>query len=313
MAMIGATPVAAFDLSLPPNADLTREIVEDMTVYLVPIGRFQDGTIPGIRVEGERVQQAWQFDALGLTSSQIMRPLREQLVAVGQEILLDCAAQGCGGFDFRFGTDVLPAPDILIDLFDYRFVSSRAKGKDGQDVFTTILVSRVGSEAYVQIIRAVQADTVSAIATETRGGPVSERVADVVEGEDRVLARLRAALLRDGHIILSDLDFGSGSEELGPGPFETLNALAAFLREDAARRVALVGHSDTVGGFDANLRLSRRRAQTVLERLVASYGIARDRLEANGAAYLAPLSSNLTPEGRERNRRVEVVYLNSGR
>ena len=74
-------------------------------------------------------------------------------------------------------------------------------------------------------------------------------------------------------------------------------------------RIALVGHTDTVGGLEANINVSRARARSVRQRLIESYGIAEERLDAEGMGYLAPVASNLTAEGRDQNRRVEVVLL----
>ncbi len=61
--------------------------------------------------------------------------------------------------------------------------------------------------------------------------------------------------------------------------------------------------------LDANIALSKRRAGTVRDRLVNEYGVPPGRVAAEGMGYLAPVASNLTPEGRERNRRVEALLL----
>jgi len=62
-----------------------------------------------------------------------------------------------------------------------------------------------------------------------------------------------------------------------------------------------------VGTLPANLDLSRRRADAVAATLSQGWGIARDRLTANGVASLAPVASNRDEAGRARNRRVELV------
>ncbi|NBC95095.1 MAG: OmpA family protein, partial [Deinococcus-Thermus bacterium] len=120
-------------------------------------------------------------------------------------------------------------------------------------------------------------------------------------------ARLTAGLEADGHAVLWDLDFRTGETALGPGPFGSLDALAAYLRARPEVRVVLVGHTDAEGALAANVDLSRRRARAARDRLVADHGIAPGRLSAEGVGYLAPIASNASPEGRERNRRVEVV------
>jgi len=72
-----------------------------------------------------------------------------------------------------------------------------------------------------------------------------------------------------------------------------------------------VGHTDAEGSLDGNIALSRRRAASVLERLVTAYQVDRRQMEAQGMGYLAPIASNLTEEGREANRRVEVIVTST--
>ena len=133
--------------------------------------------------------------------------------------------------------------------------------------------------------------------------------APVREGADPLLQPpgLSAALQANGFAVLEDLVFTSESAEIGPGPFETLAALAEFLKQDPARSVALVGHTDTAGGLAGNITLSRARAASVRERLIADYAVPATQITAEGVGYLAPRASNLTEEGRARNRRVEVI------
>ena len=96
-------------------------------------------------------------------------------------------------------------------------------------------------------------------------------------------------------------------DRLDPGT--SAERLIARLDDLGAGRVALVGHTDAQGSLDANIALSKRRAQAVADRLVAGHGVARAQLQAEGMGWLAPVATNLTPEGREANRRVEAVVL----
>ena len=107
-------------------------------------------------------------------------------------------------------------------------------------------------------------------------------------------------------MVLRGIEFATGSSRLSGGSDQMLDLLARMLRENPDIDVAVVGHTDSAGGYDVNVKVSRARAASVVEALVAR-GVARDRLEAHGAAYLAPLSSNATEEGRALNRRVELV------
>jgi OOP family OmpA-OmpF porin len=118
---------------------------------------------------------------------------------------------------------------------------------------------------------------------------------------------LAAALAQTGAVALDDLTFATGSAQLGPGDFASLRDLAAYLAGNPDRTVALVGHTDASGDLAGNVALSRARAASVRDRLVRDYGAPADRVTAEGVGYLAPRATNLTPEGRTLNRRVEVV------
>ena len=292
----------ALDLSLPVNATLTKEVTEERGSYLLPLAPYKEGALPTLEVEGRFVQQAWRLEAQSVTTLQIVAPLRDQLIADGYEVLLDCSGQECGGFDFRFSTRVMSAPDMFVDLFDYRFLSLRQSEASGPSDHVSLLVSRSGRTAYIQVIHVAPDGSEGASVTADAQVQVSRNV------PDQPVAK---ALMSQGHVILSDLSFGSGSSDLGEGQYASLEALAAFLKSDPALRVALVGHTDTVGGLNPNIALSKRRAQSVLERLVAEYGVSRAQLDAEGMGYLSPIAPNLDQAGRDANRRVEAVLLNS--
>jgi OOP family OmpA-OmpF porin len=300
LALLWANALAALELNLPAVATMTREKIAEADTYRLPVGPYDDNNVPTLDVEGRITQQAWRLEAQGMTTLQIIAPLRDHLIRQGYEVLLDCSGPECGGFDFRFDTRVLPAPDMFVDLFDYRFLSARKAETTAKPDYLSLMVSRSGATGYVQLIH-VQPSGGAALAIGS--APQATRALP-----DTPLAQ---SLQAQGHVTLSDLDFATGSSDLGPGPFASLTALAEFLKADATRQVALVGHTDTVGGLDPNIALSKRRAASVLERLVADYDVPRGQLAAEGMGYLAPIASNLTPEGREANRRVEAVLLNT--
>ena len=116
-------------------------------------------------------------------------------------------------------------------------------------------------------------------------------------------------LLADGHVVLDGLEFPSGSASLPEDRYESLAALGAFMAANPSARIVLVGHTDAEGAPEANIALSRARAQAVRTRLIGTYGTEPGRVLAEGAGYLAPVASNATPEGRAANRRVEAVLL----
>ncbi|WP_143534387.1 OmpA family protein [Roseovarius albus] len=289
----------ALELSIPGHARLTHETQSELDDYSFAVGSYNGLTVPSIKSTGRVVRQAWRLEGSDLTTLQILSPIRAHLEQQGYQMLFECSDVECGIFDFRFGISVLDAPEMFVDLYDYRYLSARKTHNETDDEYVSILVSRSGANGYVQVVHAAPPDVVVSIAT-------SETIASPEVQEETI-----ATLVDRGHAVLDDLEFESGATALGAGPYASLADLARYLNEDSTRRVALVGHTDTTGSLEANVLLSRQRAASVLERLVNQYGVGRLQLEADGAGYLSPVMSNLTAEGREANRRVEAILLNT--
>lgn len=290
-----ATGAVGQNLSFPSNATVTREVTRALDSYAMPIGPWSDGILPLQTVEGQFTQQAWTITATGLTTLQLIRPLRDQLRNDGFNVVYECRDQDCGGFDFRFKVDLLPPPEMQVNLGDFRYLAAR--NADGTELIS-VLASRSARSGFVQITRVGPTTTVVATAD---AAPLGEIDAIMPTGD------LGVNLAQTGRAVLSGLEFQTGSSKLGAGPFDTLQALADFLAAQPDLQVALVGHTDASGTLDGNIALSKRRARSVLERLASNYGVSRSQLDAQGMGYLAPIASNLTQDGRTANRRVEVI------
>lgn len=118
---------------------------------------------------------------------------------------------------------------------------------------------------------------------------------------------LRGGLAANGHVELTGIYFDTGKSELKPESGPALAEVEKLLKADPRLAVWIVGHTDNVGGVDANLTLSRSRAGSVVSALVEKHGIEAKRLAPYGAGPYAPVASNATEDGRARNRRVEIV------
>jgi outer membrane protein OmpA-like peptidoglycan-associated protein len=105
---------------------------------------------------------------------------------------------------------------------------------------------------------------------------------------------------------MSDVLFRSGSFELLPGARERLAKVSGIVLAYPSLHVAVEGHTDAVGSDDYNQQLSERRAQAVRDYFVQQ-GINSSALEARGYGKTEPIASNDTPEGRQQNRRVELI------
>ncbi len=291
LTVILASPLVAQELTLPQSAQQISQRMSPLDSYDLPTGPFADGAVPARTVEGQVERVTWRLQAGSSTTLQLLAPLRDQIEAQGYEILFECEARICGGFDFRFGTEVVPTPDMYVAIQDYRFLSAQK----GSEVLS-LLVSRNPPDGYVQMIRVTPVDAPA---------PAPVVIDQSVDGAGGLLAEFQ----QTGHVILDDLHFRTGEVALGEGPFASLALLAGFLAEKPDTRLALVGHTDDTGALQANIAVSKRRAEAVRTRLIEAHGVAADRIEAQGVGYLAPITSNATAEGRDINRRVEAVLL----
>ena len=294
-----AEPLA---LDFPAPATQTFARTEVLTSYALPIGPFKDGAMQTRVIEGALAQTAWSLQAKGLTTLQLLVPLRDQLSAAGYVVIFECDTFECGGFDFRFGTDIAAEPAMHVDLGDYRYLAAKRMGADGPD-HLGLVISRSPTLGFVQLTEIGSAKPISAPLT----SPASPIVVDPVPAADA--SPLAEGLAKQGSVALDDLIFASGAADLDPGEYASLEALASYLRANPDARVALVGHTDASGQLAGNIALSKQRANSVRDWMIESYAIPPGQIIAEGVGYLAPRDSNLTEQGLTRNRRVEVMLL----
>lgn len=110
-----------------------------------------------------------------------------------------------------------------------------------------------------------------------------------------------------GHVSVYGIYFDTGKSEVKPESDAAISEMAKLLTNDGTLKVFVVGHTDNVGTFESNLKLSVDRADAVVKALSGKNGIAAARLKAHGVASLAPVSTNDTEDGKAKNRRVELV------
>lgn len=113
----------------------------------------------------------------------------------------------------------------------------------------------------------------------------------------------------EGRVATQGILFDTGSATIQPESTPTLKDIARALQQNADLRLRIEGHTDNTGSADANQQLSERRAAAVLDYLVQRENIDASRLESAGMGQTVPAADNSTPEGRQTNRRVELVVL----
>ncbi|WP_417258309.1 OmpA family protein [Celeribacter sp.] len=286
--------VSAAALDLPASALLTASNVETKEANF-PSTAFQGGTAKFATAKGQITRRAYKISGSSLTSFQLIEPLKVQLQDEDFEILFACADTVCGGYDFRYALDLLPPPDMFVDLGNFQYLL--AAHPDGR--YVSVITSRAAQAGFVQITTVTPKDMVVDDAPRA-----SIPMAQVNPTSDLPLIEQLTGM---GHVALDDLAFETGSSQLGAGPFVSLSTLATYLKNAPEARVVLVGHSDNVGGLAVNVALSKQRAASVKKRLIEAHGVAASQLGAEGVGYLAPRTTNATEEGRNTNRRVEAI------
>lgn len=121
--------------------------------------------------------------------------------------------------------------------------------------------------------------------------------------------KLYDALTEKGRVATQGIYFDTGSDRIRPESSGTLKEIGTMLKEHADLKLTIEGHTDNVGAAAANQTLSDKRAAAVRQFLIDTYQIDAARLQAKGLGSTKPATSNDTPEGRQQNRRVELVKM----
>ena len=121
--------------------------------------------------------------------------------------------------------------------------------------------------------------------------------------------KLYDALAEQGRVATHGILFDTGSDQLRPESTPTLKQIGDMLTQHADLKLTIEGHTDNVGGDAANQALSEKRAAAVKQYLVSAYSIEAGRLATKGFGASKPVSPNTTAEGRQNNRRVELVKM----
>ncbi|HEX9024455.1 MAG TPA: OmpA family protein [Geobacteraceae bacterium] len=104
-----------------------------------------------------------------------------------------------------------------------------------------------------------------------------------------------------------NIEFEINSATILPDYDLDIEKVADFMKRNPTTTAVIEGHTDNVGAPTHNMKLSQRRAESVVRKLVDKYGIDRSRLEAKGYGMTRPIADNSSQEGRQKNRRIDAV------
>ena len=277
-----------FALELPSSAKLVLYDTSAVKNISVEISAWdRDKGISRLDVRGRTTTQVFQIDGTSLTLDQMLQPIITHLNDKQFNIKLYCNTKVCGGFNFRKKLTVSNPPFMLVNVANYSVVTA-VKNRSA----ISLVASKLGSTIYLQILSI---------------GTTKNDL--ILQTQEPLKKNYSSKLMKDGAVVLDDLIYRSGSSDLGRGPFESLSALANFLKVTPGSSIILVGHSDGIGELRKNIELSRNRAQAVVDKLITDYGIDQSRISAQGIGFLSPKTNNSTEKSRKKNRRVEAILI----
>lgn len=139
------------------------------------------------------------------------------------------------------------------------------------------------------------------------------RTVESVENKDVSVVPLDTSVLKKE--IKEDMDLsvpisfklGSPEPDLNQEQEDFLTALADYMLKNESKTLVLIGHTDDIGEETKNLKLGAVRAESLKNYLVVK-GVKANRIETTSKGESSPLTDNSTPEGREKNRRVEFIF-----
>ncbi|RGP35212.1 OmpA family protein [Pseudotabrizicola alkalilacus] len=275
----------ALTLAIEPYAGSVERDRERLTQEFGRSARivgFDDGKVLAEPFEGRVLLMRFR-NPKDRSALEIMTNYRQALEARGLTVDWHCSARTLcgnaadGGWVSRNGMNLGIGRDI-------EYVTGQMP-YEGGTVFVSVGVERANH--YVQVLQTTDMET----------------------GQVRVLdaEAMASSLEQQGRITVENIYFDFGKAELLPDSDAALAEIARLLSDRAEIGVYVVGHTDSIGGFEANITLSRARAGAVVAALESRHAVEAGRAVPAGVGPLAPVASNATDAGRALNRRVEIV------
>ena len=320
-ALILATPegVRADDpqphplVPLAPDATVTDDEFIDFTEFSFPSAPFVDAEpTEMLRESGAHTQQVYTIEGYEVATVRLYQSYLNYFEDQGFEILFN-------GID-----------EELSDGNPRGFLNDTIVGNMARNSGAAYILTRSPSADHIVAVsffdrrgnRRIQVDVLEIDEMETFDLTAQEPAPqeDMAEAEAEAeldefvpstqdAAALESGLVEEGRVVVEAILFAFDDDEILPESADALETVAALMEENSGLDLLVVGHTDGVGSFDYNLRLSLDRAQSVVAWLSDEHGISDGRLRPAGAGPMSPITTNRTEDGRAQNRRVELVEV----
>lgn len=272
--------------------------------YKLPLGKALNPSSgeSGARVEKQetvegKITRITYFAPKGRSPLEVFRNYEKELKAKEAETLFT----GSGKEELGYTFGMLPQYDgIDGQLFSYSHANTRYGAYKLGETYAVIYAAAFEYGATHHQIdegqTAVQVDIIE-------GKPMQEKMVAVEASE------MEKQIANMGKVALYGILFDFNKTDVKAESAPALAEIAKLLGNRADLNVLVVGHTDSVGGFESNRTLSQRRAEAIVGTLVSKHGIAAKRLFPVGVSFASPVATNSTEEGRAKNRRVELVEM----
>ncbi len=273
-------------ISRYPGSFIDHYMQKEFDEFILPLSKTVNGKpVKSQPWEGKITAIEYKAPA-GRSTLEVFRNYQAALRQAGFESLFTCEMKGCGGDT----PDMAPTIEYKASWsgnYAIRYLSAKLARPAG-DVYVSLSVYAPSEIPWIMLY-----------VIETK--PMESGLVKVNA------AALQGGLARVGHVEVPGIFFDFNKSNVKPESKAALDEVAKMLKANPSMKVWVVGHTDSVGTLEANMRLSEARAAAVAKALVTGYGINAARLKGLGVGPLSPVASNKTDDGRAKNRRVELV------
>ena len=280
-----------------PGSFIYGQTVTDYDEYQFVTGPLTNKELPLQTVEGKYTTTVYALPDT-LSSFQVFKNYEQAFKKAGVKQVMSCDQSTCGEYMPKTfvksqGGAAKESRYLGVDVYNTK--------KDSDYRFWTGILERNGAKTYITFMVYKNSAAISCFL-------------DVVEPKalETGLVKLDlnsmdSALKSQGKVVLSGLFFDNDKAVLKAKSKESLEVIAAYLTKNTSTNAFVVGHTDSIGDYEHNLDLSRKRASAVVQALVNDYKISSTRLTAVGVGPVSPAASNSNQDGKAQNRRVELV------
>jgi outer membrane protein OmpA-like peptidoglycan-associated protein len=311
---------ASITTSAPSDVDAMRRQIEDQQLALRTIqerersnAESMQADIARLRADLTAAQQSGNLSADVLAQRQAdILARQQQLDTLRQSLETEAAARAQRD---KQEQEAIAAAQLRRQQMDTEAAALRAQAETASQQAQAAQTQAEQANAQAQQAQAA-AQQAQASASEARTELEATR-RELAERDSEArrlriqneLARIATTRSEERGLIVTlngGILFDTGKTALKPGAKSTLSKIAQQLQGDKSLKIAVEGHTDSVGGTSTNQTLSDKRANAVREYLVSA-GIPSDHISAAGKGEEAPIATNKTTAGRQQNRRVELV------